>query len=534
MTSTTDTTTTDASDSLCLDKPNRREALGLAATWGALAAFAQFAWALPASAQAAVPGEVVETVQPDHVKKLAEKLSRSEFVKPRVDAPEPFSNLTYEQYRDIRFRPEQATWRGERLDYELQYLPLGYLFNVPVEIWIVDGGKARALKADGHLFAFGPLIGKGPEAAPYGFSGFRIHGPINRADAYDEYVVFQGASYFRATGRGQTYGVSARGLAINTARAGGEEFPLFRGFWIEKPKAGSNEIVVNALLDSPSTTGVYRFAIQPGVATLMDIDVTLYPRKPLQHVGIAPLTSMFLTGPANRRIQGDFRPSIHDSEGLVIINGIGERIWRPLTNPKKLQASAFIDKDPKGFGLSQRDRMFSNFEDLEAHYEKRPTLWVEPKGGWGDGYVELIEIPADEEIHDNIVAYWKPAKELEAGKAYTYSYRLHWIETVPVAWSGARVLKTRVGSTRKPDTKLFVIDFEGPGVKDIRELPIAMIQASAGSVANVVVQRHPEIAGLRVTFEVNTQNAELIELRLGLKSNDQMISETWIYRWTKS
>jgi periplasmic glucans biosynthesis protein len=492
----------------------------------------ELAAAWPALAQA--PTEAGEAVAPDHVRKLAEKLAKSDFVKPKVDLPEPFNALTYDQYRDIRFRPDQATWRGEKLDYELQYLPVGYLYTDPVDVWIVEGGKARSLKADAKLFSVGTLISKSQEAAPYGFSGLRVHGPINRADAYDEYVVFQGASYLRAIGRGQTYGVSARGLAINTARPGGEEFPLFRGFWIEKPKPGATEIVINALLDSPSTTGAYRFAIQPGAATIMDVEVTLYPRKPLQHVGLAPLTSMFLTGPASRRMVNDFRPAIHDSEGLVILNGMGERIWRPLTNPKKLQASAFLDKDPKGFGLSQRDRSFGNFEDLEARYERRPTLWIEPKGGWGEGYVELIEIPAEEEIHDNVVAYWKPAKELEAGKAYTYAYRMHWADAVPVAWSAARVAKTRVGSSRKPDTKLFVIDFDGPAVKDIRELPVAAISASAGTVSNVVTQRHPDIGGLRVTFELNTATAELIELRLGLKANDQQISESWIYRWTKA
>ena len=514
------------------DAVSRRAVMTALATSGLFAAVSSLAQSVPALAD--VPPEVVETIAPDHVKRLAERLAAREFVKPHFDLPEPFNALTFDQYRDIRFRSEQATWRGEKLDYEVQYLPAGYLYTDPVDIWIVEAGKARAMKADGRLFSLGSLIGKGPEAAPYGFSGLRIHGPLNRADTYDEYVVFQGASYFRAIGRGQGYGLSARGLAIDTARPSGEEFPVFRGFWIEKPKAGAPEIVINALLDSPSTTGAYRFQIQPGAATVMDVEVTLYPRKPLQHVGLAPLTSMFLTGPASRRITGDVRPSIHDSEGLVILNGMGERIWRPLTNPKKLQASAFLDKDPKGFGLSQRDRSFANFEDLEARYERRPTAWIEPKGAWGEGYVELIEIPADEEIHDNIVVYWKPARELEAGKPYTYAYRIHWTDSVPVAWSGARVLKTWAGTNRKPDTRTFVIDFEGPAVKDIRELPAAVITASGGTVANVVVQRNPEVNGLRVTFELNTAGLELIELRLILKANDQMISESWIYRWTKA
>lgn len=514
------------------DAPSRRSVLGATAAAGLFALIADLLTAGPASADPSADG--LEAFTPDTVRNLAERLAAREFVRPHVDLPEPFNNLTPEQYRDIRFRPEQSTWRGEKLDYEIQYMPVGYIYADPVDIWIVDNGKARPLKADGTMFSTGALLGKSPEAAPYAFSGFRINGTINRAEAYDDFAIFQGASYFRAIGRGLVYGLSARGLAINTARPSGEEFPLFRAFWIERPSAGAPQIVVNALLDSPSVTGAYRFAIQPGSATLMDVDVTLYPRKPLQHVGLAPLTSMFIAGPAQRRITGDYRPSLHDSEGLSILNGAGERIWRPLTNPKKLQASAFLDKDPKGFGLAQRDRSFANFEDLDAHYERRPTAWIEPKGQWAEGYVELIEIPADEEIHDNIVAYWKPAKELPAGKPFTYSYRLYWSDNIPVALPGARIAKTRVGNNRKPDTKIFVIDFDGPGVKDIRDLPSAQVTASAGQIANVVVQRHQDINGLRVTFELNTAGAELIELRLVLKANDQQISETWIYRWTRS
>ncbi|MBA4174428.1 MAG: glucan biosynthesis protein D, partial [Hyphomicrobium sp.] len=470
---------------------------------------------------------------PDTVRKLAEKLASRPFVKPVIEVPEPFNKLTYDQYRDIRFRVEQSLWRQERLDFEIQMFPMGFLYNTPVDIWSVEAGKARQLKADGRLFGLGPLIAKGPDAAPFAFSGLRVHGPINRSDYYDEYAVFQGASYFRAVGRSQHYGMSARGLAINTARPGGEEFPLFRSFWIEKPQAGSTGIVIHALLDSPSTTGAYRFTISPGPATVMDVEAVLFPRQQIIHLGLAPLTSMFLHGAAHRRINGDFRPAVHDSEGLALLNGKGERLWRPLTNPKKLQTSAFLDRDPKGFGLSQRDRNFRNFQDLEAKYGDRPTVWVEPKGSWGEGYVELIEIPAEEEIHDNIVAYWKPAKPLEPDKSHTFAYRLHWTDMVPVAWPGARVQKTLVGSSRKPGTQLFVIDFDGPAVKEARDLPVAEISASAGSLANVVVQRNPEISGLRVTFELNTGGVELIELRLGLKSNDQLISESWLYRWTR-
>lgn len=478
------------------------------------------------------PADVVEPFAPDNVKKLAEQLATGPFTKPKSELPEPFNKLTYEQYRDIRFRQEQSIWRGEKLDYELQLFAMGYLYDIPVELWIVDGGKARQLRADGTLFSIGPQIGDAPQAAPHGFSGFRVHGPINRSDTFDEYVVFQGASYFRAVGRGQGYGMWARGLAINTGRPGGEEFPVFRAFWIEKPKAGAPELVVHALLDSPSTTAAHRFAIQPGAATIMDVEATLYPRRELSYIGMAPLTSMFLQGPAHRRLNGDVRPAVHDSEGLAILNGWGERIWRPLTNPKKLQVSAFVDHSPKGFGLSQRDRSFSSFDDLEAHYERRPTVWVEPRGDWGEGFVELIEIPADDEMHDNIVAFWRPTRAIEAGKPFAFAYRLHWGESVPVAWAGARVRKTRVGAGRK-GALMFVVDFDGPAVKDAKDSPVADVRASAGTVLNVVARRHQEIAGLRCSFELQPGSADLIELRLVLKNNDKIVSETWLYRWTR-
>jgi|CXWK01.1.fsa_nt_gi glucans biosynthesis protein len=503
-------------------------ALTLVSEWGAAAAVAGEATEAPKE-----PSPPPFTF--DAVKAQAKTLSETEFSKPAIELPEPFNKLGYDQYRDIRYRSDQAIWKGDKADFEIQLFPMGWLYDMPVDIWVVDQalGQVNKLSADGRLFTLGPLVGPGPEAAPFGFSGFRIHAPINRADYFDEFVVFQGASYLRGVGRGQAYGSSARGLAINTARPGGEEFPFFRTFWLEKPKAGATSITVFALLDSPSTTGAYRFTIQPGEATVMDVDVTLYPRKALEHVGLAPLTSMFLHGPADQRMWSDFRPAVHDSEGLAMLTGSGERLWRPLTNPKTLQTSAFMDKDPKGFGLSQRDRSFQNYQDLEARYEHRPTTWVETKGPWGEGYVELIEIPVEDEIHDNVVAYWRPSKPIEAGAAFDISYRLYWSEQVPVAWTGARVATTRIGKSKKPETFLFVIDFDGTGVKDLRDLPVAEVTANPGAIGNVVVQRNPEISGIRVSFELTPESAELVELRAVLKSQDQVLSETWLYRWTK-
>lgn len=512
--------------------PNRRRVLIGAGACAAIAVLAEHALGIAeALAQDAQPAVPDESFAADHVRKLAEEMAAREFAKPRVEVPEPFNALTAEQYRDIRFRPEASIWRGENLGYEVQLLPLGWLYDMPVEIWIVEAGKARSLKADNASFSVGPSIGKAPEAAPFAFSGFRVATTLNSSETLSDVVSFQGASYFKAVGRDQPYGLSARGLAINTARPGGEEFPVFRAFWIEKPDAAASEIVIHALLDSESVAGAYRFVMRPGRATDMDVDAFLFPRRSLTHVGIAPLTTMYFHGPAQRRIERDYRPAVHNSEGLAVINGHGERLWRPLANPKMLQTSAFVDKDLKGFGFVQRDRSFEGYEDLEARYDRRPTAWIEPSGSWGDGYVELIEIPIAEEIHDNIVAYWKPSKPLEPGKRYKYAYRITWGDDVPAVWSGSWVVKTQAG--RSPETTLFVVDFAGPAVRDVREMPTADLAVTAGATSNLSVQRHPELQGYRVRFELNPGGTELVELRLCLKLAGQLISENWLYRWTK-
>lgn len=504
-----------------------------AAAWGAL---------LAASRLSLVPGQAAAqdaAAQPEGVPfsvkdvlKLAEDLAGKDFERPTVEAAEPFNALTAEQYRDIRFRPEQALWQPERLGVEAHLLPRGWIYETPVDIHVVEGGKARRLVADSRLFAFGQKIERAPEEAPYAFSGFRLQGPIDRGDELDAFAIFQGASYFRARGRDETFGLSARGLAINTAQPTGEEFPIFRAFWIEKPKTAGGDIVVHALLDSKSVAGAYRFVIRQGSVTHIDVDAVLYLRRSLKHIGLAPLTSMFLKGPAHRRINNDIRPSVHNSQGLAILNGRGERLWRPLTNPRTLQTSAFVDKNPRGFGLIQRDRRLSSFEDLGARFDKRPSLWVEPRGAWGKGFVELVEIPSEEEIHDNIVVYWNPAEPLEPGKAHSLSYRLTWGEDMPVAPAPSRVMQTAVGPMRKEGRHQFAVDFAGPAVSETRDMPVADLSASAGTLSGAVVERHAGIGGVRVTFTLDTGGADMSELRLSLKRGEQYISETWLYRWT--
>ena len=406
-----------------------------------------------------------------------------------------------------------------------------------MEITLVDDGAERPLSPDNGYFDLGPLAGKLPPEARLGFSGFRVTGPLNRPLVFDEIIVFQGASYFRALSQGQNYGLSARGLALNVGKQSGEEFPFFRRFWIEKPKQRASHIVIHALLDSQSVTGAFRFQVLPGPNTVVDVQATLYPRRDLPDVGIAPLTSMFLFSGINRSRIDDFRPAVHDSDGLAVVNGWGERIWRPLNNPRRLQTSDFLDQNPQGFGLIQRAREFAHYQDLEAHYESRPSAWVEPREGWGAGTVRLLEIPSDEEIHDNIVAFWKPAQPLAAGQAHVFSYALSWPDHAPRRWPGAFVSATRAGLINGPQRKTgiiqFAVDFKGYAAGADTELPIARVEASTGAVSPPIVQPNPGIGGVRVSFGLDPKGAESSELRLALQTRDKPISETWLYRWTK-
>src|SRR5215470_6563666 len=471
------------------------------------------------------------------VKAMAQELAKQAYAAPPEDAAKATKDLTYDQFRQIRFRRERTIWRGEGLNFELQVLPTGWLFKTPIDINLVDGGNVRPLSPDNSYFDLGPLAGKLAPETRLGFSGFRITGPLNRLDLFDEIIVFQGASYFRALSRGQIYGLSARGLALNVGKPEGEEFPMFRSFWIEKPKAGASQIVIYALLDSPSVAGAFRYEVFPGSPNAVEVQTTLYPRKDLAAVGIAPLTSMFLFSPIDRARIDDFRPAVHDSDGLAILNGWGEHLWRPLNNPRRLQTSDFLDQNPRGFGLVQRSRSPADFQDLEARYEQRPSTWVEPREAWGPGAVELFEIPSEEEIHDNIVAYWKPTQPLGAGKSYSFNYRLTWPDDVARSWSGAWVHATRaglvIGPQRKTGAIQFVVDFKGIPTNSAAELPLARAEASAGAISAPIVQPNPEIDGLRVSFSLDPKGAASSELRLVLLASDIAVSDTWVYRWTK-
>lgn len=506
---------------------------------GAVAAFA-IAGSVPCRAEAdpARPPVKPALSTPfsfDWLVREAERLAGEDFVPPTTITSDWLKGLNYDSYRDVRFAKERAIWADQRLPFRMELFHLGAIFTQPVEIYEVADGQATRIAYDPALFNFGPL--QVPEEATQeisDYAGFRLHTALNSPDYMDEFLVFLGASYFRGVGRGQVYGLSARGLAVNTALPQGEEFPVFRRFWIARPARNGEDITVYALLDSKSVSGAFRFVITPGETTRMAVTSRLFARQDIARIGIAPLTSMFAFGENDRRIDHDFRPEVHDSDGLLLKNGSGEWIWRPLLNPAELGVSSYALENPRGFGLLQRDRAFTSYEDLEARYEDRPGLWVEPKGDWGKGVVQLVEIPTDSEIHDNIVAYWVPETPVTAGQKLAFDYTLGWGNGPPSAGRPAAVLATRVGRQFDHGTTKFVIDFEGRSARYQRgrdALPQVDLWASSGRVEGVSIAPNPHTGGWRVGFDLRPDGTSVHELRCALKRDGRPVSETWSFQW---
>lgn len=484
--------------------------------------------------------EAAGPAQPFSFERLIERareMAREPYEPPTL-APESLGDLTYEQYRQIRFRPERAFWT-DRPGYQLRLFHTGSYYRQPVRVHLVQGGTAREIEYRPELFDFGPNAP--PEGLPpqLGLAGFRVLYPLNGPGRLDDLLVFLGASYFRALGRGTRYGISARGLALNTGLGRPEEFPSFTAFWIERPLEAVEPLVVYALLEGPSVVGAYRFDVAARERTVMDVDANLFFRLDVEQVGIAPLTTMYYFGENDRAEVDDWRVQVHDSEGLAVWRGSGELTWRPLVNPSRLRLSVFADDNPRGFGLLQRDRRFASYEDLQARYDLRPNLWVEPKGAWGAGSVRLIEIPTPDETHDNIVAFWTPGAPVTAGQELRFAYRLIWSLQPPLALGLAAVLGTRIGIAGGPtaperlaDWRRVVVDF-GPATIDgvpPDMPPEVVLECRNGTCSAALLQPNEAIGGWRVQFDVRPDSDDAVELRCLLTQGGRQVSETWLYR----
>jgi len=493
--------------------------------------------AAPAAAPVAAPTPFSFDMLSDEMKALS--------VQPHQAAPRPTSfldQLTYDDYQMIQFKDAAARWTADDSDFRIYAFHMGWLFEEPVLMFEVQNGTAVPMQfSTDDFFYQNGLAARVPEHAELpGVAGFKLNAPLNRADMFDEVVAFLGASYFRALGRGNAYGLSSRGLAINTAHPEGEEFPRFSRFYLEKPAPFAREVVVYAALESASCTGAYRFVIRPGEETEMDVTARLYFRTAVQEIGVAPLTSMFLFSEKNRASFDDYRPNVHDSDGLRIWRNDGDVIWRPLNNPPRLTGSFFVEENPRSFGLLQRDRAFESYQDAAAHYEKRPSLVIEPAGEWGKGAVRLVEIPTELEANDNIVAFWVPEAPVQAGEMHEFAYRMRW-GMMELNWNEdlAFVYETRAGvggvsGVENTDgSRKFVVDFGGGLLAtlpdDAKIEPVLNI-----SGGEIVTQTLSKIAGQpiwRLVIDVKGTKDAVIEMGAHVRGYGRKLTENWLYQW---
>lgn len=467
------------------------------------------------------------------------------YVAPASALPPALVGLDYDQYRFMEFRPERAKWAGSESGFQIQAFHLGWLYNEPVALFDLVDGKAEPMVFTTEDFSYhgSPILDRlGPGPLP-GVAGFRINYPINRPDWFDEVAAFLGASYFRALGRNNLYGLSARGLAINSWGEGPEEFPRFSRFYLQRPASGQ-PLVMFAALEGPTITGAYRFEVTPGSATeqatLIDVTARLFFRADIKQLGIAPLTSMFLFGENNRHQFDDYRGQVHDSNGLFVSRNTGETFWRSLNNPPQVANSFFAETNPVAFGLHQRGRAFDQYQDAGAHYERRPSLTVEPIGEWGKGAIRLIEVPTKLEVEDNIVAFWVPDEPAVAGGEREFRYKLRWGNVPPESLSNlAYVLQARSGIggvsgvANEGTARKFVVDFTGGAIStlDPEEKLDAFTGVSGGRILVSTLSKIADTGIWRLVMDVEPNPSEVLELRAYIVGFGRKLTETWLYQW---
>jgi glucans biosynthesis protein len=461
---------------------------------------------------------------------MAVELASKPFKEPEA-APLPgvFSGLNFEQYAAIRRVPGTAIWSDQKLGFSLEPLHRGFVYTTPIAINIVENGMAQNLIYDAANFDFGPLKPPAP-LGDLGFSGLRV---LKSSDqGFEDVAIFQGATFYRARADAQPFGVTARGLAIRTGDEPGEEFPLFRAFWIEKPNQAANTLTIQALLDSASVTGAVRFTLRPSETTIIDTEMTLIARTAVDKLGFAAMAAAHLFSPLDHRRPDDVRAAAYESTGLQILTGRGEWLWRPVSNRETLQISAFSDVNPRGFGLLQRSRSFDAFYDDETHWELKPSLWIEPIGDWKEGDLHLLEIPAASETNENIVAQWRPKTAMAAATTQSIAFRQFWCWSPPSKPPLASCMSSRHG--KAGNHQRFAVEMVGEMFADPAKAAAATadLQASPGKIVSVRLFPYKDRHSVRVVFDLDPGSETYSELRLMLKVDNQAASETWLYRWT--
>jgi glucans biosynthesis protein len=462
------------------------------------------------------------------VEQMASDLAAKPFKEPAATSDE-MKGLSYDHYRALRPRKDTALWREGKGLFHVEFFPAGFIYDRPVSISIVENGKATPVTISPDQFDFSDTGLKSPPQK-LDLAGFKLTFPLNRPDKFDEVAAYLGASYFRVIGRGQVYGTSARGLAIDTGTNQPEEFPTFRSFWLVKPADDARQMTVWALLDSPGATGAFAFVIQPGMHTVVETQAVLFARHDIGLLGVAPLTSMFFAGKASPP-RDDYRPEIHDADGLYMATGKGERIWRPLDNPKALAVSSYGDTNPRGFGLLQRERDFEQYQDSAAKMEDRPSIWVEPIGDWGDGEVRLVELPSKSETNDNIVAFWVSRWPVKQGNKLELRYRITALsDEASMTPHLGRVIATRAGAVPSaPKQRRLVVEFAGGELPTLEpEQPVsANVSMKGGKVTRTYVEALPSQKTWRMFIDFQPDGAKAVDLRAFLVLRGKALTETF-------
>jgi glucans biosynthesis protein len=518
---------------------NRRTLLRLALGGAAIPAAAGLtasrlgAQSTPAKA---APAPLSEAFSAAKVVEMARALAAEPYRLPGAASLDVLGSASPDEIAAIRYRPADLIWAGDGLAFAIE--PLHRSRNLPgeVELYTVEGTTASRLVYNPARFEFGKLKAP-PASAQLGFTGFRV---LRRRDDGTLHPVASlvNASILAAVAPNQVWGAISRPLTVHLPDQIGEESSQIRTIWIEKPRNVATELVMHAVVDTPSLAGAIRVTLRAEDATVIDTECTLFTRKQVDHLALAPMQATYLTGPLDWPPTSDMRPAVYEAGGVQMLTGRGEWLWRPVSNRTRLQISGFVDRDPQGFGLLQRDRAFNAFLDDENDWQRRPCLWVEPIGKWGTGEVTLLEIPAASKNNKNIACYWRPRPALAAGAEVNFAYRQFWSWQPPGRPEGAAVTLSRIGripgDTSDAKTRILV-QFEGGQLSDPAKAAaiVPTVWSSAGKVTAVRAYRTPRQGSMRVVFDLEAAGQPLVELRLWLKQDNTPMSETWLYRWTQ-
>lgn len=476
---------------------------------------------------------------------MARNSARCEYKERVTPLPKSLQNLDYSQYNLMRYNIDSDLWANDDLPFRVSFFPLGTtLYSLPVEIYEIDNETLISkVPFSPKFFQYEDQVkfikDQMPEDA--GYAGFKLRYKPKGSSYPDEFAAFLGNSYFRIICDGSSYGLSNRGLAINTGVENvPEEFPAFEKFYLVKPSKGDESIIIYAFLNGRSVTGAYSFKITPGTEASVDVKSVLFLRNKVNLLCLAPITSMFwftLGEPDNFY---DYRPSVHNSEGLVLSDGKND-IYEPLTNyPFHKMINDDISCDSlRYFGLVQRDREYNRYMDPGVKYHLNPNCLIVPQNNWREGSLRLFVLPTLTEWMDNINLFWIPKTLPEPMEPINFDYKILYSLKEPKN-TLSFVKYTNLGQDLiNCKNTIFALSFADKDAiieksKDIKidlQVPSDVIIASPPSIEKIIFNDT-----WRVLFTLTIHKKLAYEdkpfiIKCTLKDNGKSISEEWYFLW---